>query len=92
MLKRVATFNVPYYALDLQQADYVISYLKGVPGVKSAVLYEISEGDPHYCLEVEIEQDDPALASRLQGLITQYTPFISDLTLKVYKPLAGAKE
>lgn len=89
MMKIVSTFNVPFYGVDSYQAQQVISQLKNVEGVKAAHLFQATEGEPRYALEIECEDEAlDSIISRTKMMMAQYSAYISDLTTRTFKQLA----
>ena len=89
MMKIVSTFNVPFYGVDSYQAKQVVSQLQNVEGVKAARLFQATEGEPRYALEIECEDEVlDSVLSRTKMMTAQYSAYISDLTTRTFKQLA----
>ena len=89
MKRIVATFNVPFYGVDAYQAGQVLADLKNVQGVLAVRFFQATEGTPRYALEIECADEAvDAVAKEATAKTEQYSEYISDLTVRIFRQLA----
>ena len=87
MTKIVYTFDCSY-DLAGYDAQAVLREMRRISGVESLRAYRASEGQPHYCVEVELAQDEKDLTtSAVQRFVDRHETYLSSLVGRIYQEI-----
>ena len=87
MTKIVCTFDCSY-ELEGYDAQAVLRDMRRISGVEGLRAYRASEGEPTYCVEVELGQDEEDLTTRaVQRFVDRYETYLSSLVRRIYQEI-----
>lgn len=83
-MKRIFTFDAfDASAYDIMDAMYPV---RSMPGVKSIEVLTAVEGNPRFCVILDVEDDkDADIAAKADNLKGQYVGYYSNLSVRAFK-------